>query len=230
MLTLAFDTSSPRLSLGLYEGSRPLGEHQADTQGQHAEALLPAIDRLTREAGKTPKQLQLVAVGLGPGSFTGTRIGIAAAKGLALALNIPVLGINALEALAHAAPEPIPRIALINAGRGQLFAAAYATDPTAPPLAAPAVVNPEALLQTLARLLPGAAALLGDGLELAQHQLPSAWRQSSGNPVHPRASEIARLALGRMHQTGPTPLDTLAPLYLRPPDITAPKPRITAVP
>jgi tRNA threonylcarbamoyladenosine biosynthesis protein TsaB len=116
MLTLAFDTATGVATSALVRDGDVLGERA----GRAAEVLADA-DELMRAAGCTPRDLDLLAVGVGPGSFTGVRIGLAAARGVALALDLPVAGVSTLEALAAGAPGAEP---VIDARRGEIFVAA----------------------------------------------------------------------------------------------------------
>jgi tRNA threonylcarbamoyl adenosine modification protein YeaZ len=113
MLTLAFDTATGVATSALVRDGDVLGEHA----GRAVEVLADA-DELLRSAGCTPRDLDLLAVGVGPGSFTGVRIGLAAARGVALALGLPVAGVSTLEALAAGAPGADP---VIDARRGEIF-------------------------------------------------------------------------------------------------------------
>jgi tRNA threonylcarbamoyladenosine biosynthesis protein TsaB len=113
MLSLAFDTATGVATCALVRGDEVLGERT----GRAAEVLADA-DELLRAAGVEPRDLDRLAVGVGPGSFTGVRIGLAAARGLALALDLPVAGVSTLEALAAGAPGAVP---VIDARRGEVF-------------------------------------------------------------------------------------------------------------
>lgn len=113
MLTLAFDTASGTATTALVRDGDVLGERVG-----RASEILAAADELVRAAGLTPADVDLLVVGVGPGSFTGVRIGLAAARGLALALEVPVAGVSTLDALAAAAPGVIP---VIDARRGEIF-------------------------------------------------------------------------------------------------------------
>jgi tRNA threonylcarbamoyladenosine biosynthesis protein TsaB len=112
-LTLAFDTATEIATSALLEDGRVLGERSGEPR-----ALLEDVDALLAAAGAAPRDLDALVVGTGPGSFTSTRIGLATARGLALALDLPVAGVSTLDALAAAAEDAFP---VIDARRGEVF-------------------------------------------------------------------------------------------------------------
>jgi tRNA threonylcarbamoyl adenosine modification protein YeaZ len=113
MLTLAFDTATQFATSALLDGDEVLGERVS-----RAQTLLEDVDALLRQGGAHPTDLQVLAVGTGPGSFTGVRIGLAAARGLALSLDLPGAGVSTLAALAAGAPGALP---VIDAKRNEVF-------------------------------------------------------------------------------------------------------------
>ena len=113
MLILAFDTATERATSALVDDGEVLGERVS-----RAPTLLEDVDALLRQAGAHAGDVEALAVGIGPGSFTGTRIGLAAARGLALALGIPAAGVSTLDALAAGAPGALP---VIDASRREVF-------------------------------------------------------------------------------------------------------------
>lgn len=112
-LVLAFDTATDRATSALVDGDEVLGERVS-----RASTLLEDVDALLRRAGCRPGDIEALAVGIGPGSFTGIRIGLAAARGLALALDVPAAGVSTLDALASGAPGATP---VIDAKRREVF-------------------------------------------------------------------------------------------------------------
>jgi tRNA threonylcarbamoyladenosine biosynthesis protein TsaB len=137
----------------------------------HAETLLPLVEQLLAETGSARSSLDRLAVGIGPGSFTGLRVGIALAQGMALGLDRPLVGIGSLRAVARGAPEDDPRVRVValDARRDELFVAAYAADGRE--LLAPAAFGRDVAPARVAEALAGAAAL-GLG-ELARELGPS---------------------------------------------------------
>jgi tRNA threonylcarbamoyladenosine biosynthesis protein TsaB len=113
MLILAFDTATDVATSALVDDGEVLGE-----RASRAVTLLEDVDALLRQAGARIGDLQGLAVGTGPGSFTGLRVGLATARGLALSLGLPVAGVSTLDALAAGAPGALP---VIDARRGEVF-------------------------------------------------------------------------------------------------------------
>lgn len=185
---LAFDTSGGWCAVALLRRGRVLAHrHEVMARGQ-GERLFSVIEAAMAEAGTGWRDLAAIGVGTGPGNFTGIRIGVAAARGLALGLGIPAIGIDRFAALALDGPD-LP--ALVPAPRGMAWSAR--------PNAVPEPVDPAAL--------PGRdAAVIADPAEFPG--------RAATPPAHPLAIAIARLAEARRHAPQPRP----APLYLRPAD------------
>jgi len=123
---LAIETSSPRLSLAIGDERVLIGRYAGPLQWRHAENLFDGLRRLLAEYHWPVRSLTGVAVSIGPGSFTGIRIGMATARALGQALRIPVVGVNALEVLAQAAPASARWISpVIDALGGHIFTALY---------------------------------------------------------------------------------------------------------
>lgn len=216
---LAFDCAVAACSVAVAVGGRILAARfRALAQGQ-AEVLLPMIAEAMAEAGAAFGELGGLAVTVGPGSFTGVRVGLAAARGLALATGRPVAGLTTFEAIAAAvAPEARdgrPLVVAIDAKRGgelylQVFAAAAGA-----PLGPPAVGVPAALVATLP---PGPVLLAGDGQDGLLEALGG--RAEGHAARQPDARAFAGFAAARL-RLAPTPA-LPAPLYLRPPDVSLP--------
>ena len=192
MLTLAFDTATSVATVALVRDGTVLGERVS-----RAVSVLQDADALLREAGAGQQDLTGLVVGTGPGSFTGLRLGLAAARGLAFALDLPVAGVSTLRALAAGSPGALP---VVDAGRREVF---VLDGPE------PAVLVPQEL-----RLEPGTVCV-GDGALRYRALL-----ESQGAEIPPDDDERhlprARLHVSLAHDFGPA--EEIEPLYLRVPD------------
>ena len=192
MLTLAFDTATAVATSALVDGDEVLGERVS-----RAQTLLEDVDALLRQAGAHPSDLDRLAVGLGPGSFTGVRVGLAVARGLALSLDVPGSGVSTLAALAAGAPGAVP---VVDAKRREIFTLADG---------APRVFTPHELPLYEGRVC------VGDGAKRYRQLL-----EERGAIVPPDGDE-RHLPRARFHAAlaGETrSVDELEPLYLRVPD------------
>ena len=209
MLVLALDTSSAAVAVALVDvpatGSTvTLATQTADTRG-HGEMLSPSIAECLVEAHTTPNQLGAVVAGLGPGPFTGLRVGLVTAGALADALSIPVYGVCSLDGLAHTSAGDL--LVATDARRKEVYWACYRDGLrlTGPDVAKPADVPTD-----------GIAAMTGAGARLYADVL--------GLPLldveHADPVRLVELALDRIRDTAPS--ETLVPLYLRRPDAVVP--------
>jgi tRNA threonylcarbamoyladenosine biosynthesis protein TsaB len=189
VLILAFDTATERATSALVGDGEVLGERVS-----RASTLLEDVDALLRQAGAHAGDLEALAVGTGPGSFTGTRIGLAVARGLGLALGVPAAGVSTLDALAAGAPGAVP---VIDAKRREIF------------VPGPRVLAPAELAPAPGTVCVGNGALrYRELLEAAGAEIPP-----DDDERHlPRARFHAELA----HDFGPAEL--LEPIYGRVPD------------
>jgi tRNA threonylcarbamoyladenosine biosynthesis protein TsaB len=151
---LGIESSSRRGTVALVEDDRAVVTFAHEVPGGHAERLLGMVGRALAEAGWTKASLDRVAVGVGPGSFTGIRVGIALAQGIALGLGCPVLGVGSLRAMCRMVPDEVPgtRCALLDARREEVFCAEY--DATGVELRAPVAVRRAAVAEWLAASAP----------------------------------------------------------------------------
>lgn len=214
MRSLGIETSTPTGSVALVENQRVVYRLEHDEPSAHAERILPLVGRCLAEAGWRRGDLERIAVGIGPGSFVGLRVGIALAQGLGLGLAIPVLGVGSLQSLAHAVPgaEGGSRLALLDARRDELFAAAYAADGRE--LLAPEAVPRERARELVLRL---GADVLVVGNVAASVDLGAGVRVWDGERALPSADRAALLAEGWDAADHP-PL----PRYVRGPGATLP--------
>jgi tRNA threonylcarbamoyladenosine biosynthesis protein TsaB len=125
-MLLAVDTSTAQLGLALYDGSRVVSEYAWHSSQRHTVELAPAVFELLTRSGLTVDDVRALVVALGPGSFTSLRVGLSLVKGLAIARQLPLIGIPTLDILAAAQPlSRLPLLVAIQAGRGRLAAGWY---------------------------------------------------------------------------------------------------------
>ena len=125
-MLLAVDTSTRLLGAALYDGTRVFGETVWYSQDHHTVELAPTIQELMDRVGVSFSDLKALGVALGPGSFTGLRIGLALVKGMAFSLHLPIIGVPTLDFLAAAQPiRDLPLMVVLQAGRGRLAVGEY---------------------------------------------------------------------------------------------------------
>jgi tRNA threonylcarbamoyladenosine biosynthesis protein TsaB len=211
MRVLAVDSTTERESVALVHDGEVRGEVRFARAAVPSRQLLPAIEFLLRIVGATPQDVDGDAVTLGPGSFTGLRVGISTVQGLALALSRPCLGVSTLDVLAARIAGAAPHIvALMDGGRGQVYARLY--DGDARPLAEPCAEDP-------ARYLPGLpphAAFVGDAVATHRERIVGLCPQATF-PERSLflAGTLGRLAEPRLVAGEGIPAGALRPLYLR---------------
>jgi len=214
MITLAIDTSAHLCAAALHDGATGaiLAEHSEDIGRGHAERLMETIGQALGRAGLAYSDIARVAASVGPGSFTGVRVGLATARGMALGLGVPVVGVSALDALraaAATADTDTPLLVALDARRGEAYAQFFgdvAGDLPDGPFVAPceAIAAMVGGIRDLTLCGSGAPLLveaLGRDIEI-RHRLAAA-------PI----AEYARLGAA-----APVPQTRPEPLYLRPPD------------
>ncbi len=209
---LGLDAAAAACSVALWRDGRELAYREAPMARGHAEALMPLVLETLAAAGLAFAEIDRIAVGVGPGSFTGIRIALAAARGIGLAADRPVVGIDSFSAVAATiAPSALAGrslLVVIDSKRRELFGQYFDDHRTA--LGQPLVLEAAALLE---RRPAGALLVAGDGAS----QLPAAAGLTRAEGAgRPDARAIARLAAeGRA-------ILAARPLYLRPPDVSLP--------
>jgi tRNA threonylcarbamoyladenosine biosynthesis protein TsaB len=204
-MLLAFDTATPQVAVALYDEGEILAEHVSERTMKHGEQLAPLIDRVLREASAERHDVTAVAVGAGPGPFTGLRVGLVTARTLGYALEIPVYAVCTLDALAVEAVDTGvvtgPFAVATDARRKEVYLATYSE--SGDRVTGPVVAKPG----TLATDGP----VVGEGALLYPADFPTAV-----GPVRPSAGWLARtVAEERAELLDPEPL------YLRRPDAVA---------
>jgi tRNA threonylcarbamoyladenosine biosynthesis protein TsaB len=229
LTVLAWDTATPWCALALArfddQGMTVLSDF-LEAEGPHSQTLPPRVAQTLRSAGLTPADVDLVAVGRGPGSFTGLRTGLALAKGLAMGARIPIVGISTLDILAELILEEAGAdtlaAPLIDARHGEIFTALYRPGPAGPEAVKPP--RPLSPADIPGRLTAGAAGrkiiAAGPALNLMRAAWPAAGLTAGPEDLAPGASRLARLAVAR-YRAGPEAMASHPPLpmYFRQPDI-----------
>jgi len=196
-LILAFDTSAAHCAAALVSGADVLAQTREDMAKGQAERLFPLLEDLLASVDKSWADLQIIGVCTGPGNFTGVRIGVSSARGLALSLGIPAIGVSALEALGFG--QTGPSTSLVDARRGRVYRQEY-RDGIATGL--PAQCDASDLVRS--------AKLIADS--------DLAGLENTSPPAQTRVVGVAAIALSRLGLDNPRP----APLYLRAPNAALP--------
>ncbi len=218
MLTLAFDTSSKTLSVSLLRDRTVLYNAILHREQNHSEVLLPAIDEACRLSNVTVRDVDLFACTLGPGSFTGLRIGVSTLKGLMLATGKPAAGVSSLAALALNVEEPDAVIgSMMDAGRGQVYLAYHrrGKDGVLHSIGAPQAQDPRSVEDSF----PEPVIYVGDGAVRYAGLIPPLSspknKMASVEQQFISAAAVARLALEKYFRKDLLDPARCAPLYLR---------------
>ncbi len=224
MKILAVETTSPVLGAAIWEEGRILGEYSLHSTKTHSQNLLPVIDSLLGACGLSLADMDLFAVDVGPGSFTGVRIGIATVKGFAFASGTPVVGCNSLETLAmnlvsaeHALLCPI-----VDARSGACYAALYrAKQGELEELIPPCAEQIESFLEHSLSAYPEPILFLGDGIfayrAIVEQSRGSAAHFADGAAADFRAASLCALAQIKARRGAAADAEALTPIYLRKP-------------
>lgn len=223
MITLGMDCATNMVALALLDGETLLAEMDLCTGKHHAEVLLPALDKLLRLTGIRISDIDLLACTVGPGSFTGVRMGASTAKGIALVIAKPIVGVSTLEAVAMNALQGRDVICpVLDARRGQVYAGSYRTGRDGLPesLAQDRLINLE---QWISELPAGDFECIGDGAVRYRERIleyPRAFCLPAWDPRHRiRASAVGLLG-ARDHSRGRRDdALTFMPKYLRQPGV-----------
>jgi len=218
---LALDSSGAACSGALWRRGVVVAHRYRAMARGHAEALLPMLVETMAEAGEPLQALDAVAVTVGPGAFTGIRIGLAASRGIGLAAAIPVVGVTTFAAVAEAAFETFekqgPRrslLVLLDSKRGDLFVQEFTLERA--PAGSPAVLSPDAVAH---RLASGSFTIAGDGVPIVRPRLADRDLGNAATDGPADARWVAQLA-ARLMPAGEGLPPT--PLYLRAPDVRLP--------
>lgn len=225
-MELAIDTSSNRASIALSDRGGTLALFAWHTASNHSRELLPNLNRLLQHAKARLSSVEAIIVARGPGSFNGLRVGISTAKGLALVLDVPLLAIDTLEAEAYPFGfTAFPLRPIHRAGREEIATALYRQeDDEWHCLEETRLTTVSALCRETTRKTLFCGEIPADMMSEIAHRLGSKAIIPGGEALF-RSSALAALGylrLSKGHRDDPV---TLQPLYLRPPNITKPRPR-----
>ena len=216
---LGLDTATTACSAALWAGGDVIAHRRTETGGRHAETLVPMLREVAAEGGTSLAAIDRIAVTVGPGSFTGIRIGLATARGLALALARPLIGLSTLEVLAAGVPAAERDgsiLAALDAGRGRLYAQLF--DRSLDASSEPRAVTSEALPGLVAEVENGGPLIVigtGQAVALAALAPVIEAHPATGSPT-PDARVIVRLAVARAEVAGEeSAVAPVRPLYLR---------------
>jgi len=212
MFLVGIETSGPRGGVALADDETLLEEIPFEEGMVHGRDLVPGLDRMLRKAGIRARDVGLVAVDVGPGSYTGVRVGIAAAQMFAWAIRCPVAPVISTDVLAENADEVDDFLCpILDARWEQVYAALYRRDWTWLRTEGPAAYRPE----ELAARIPEGATVFGSGLD-RYAEVFSKWRRGDALLAIPRASAVARLGFQAWQAGAAADCKSLHPLYLRP--------------
>jgi tRNA threonylcarbamoyl adenosine modification protein YeaZ len=227
VLVLAFDTATAAVTVALYEwspgeGVQRRGSAESVDRRRHTELLTPAIADVMAEAGAAPSDLSAIAVGVGPGPYTGLRVGLVTARAMGESLRVPVHGVCTLDIIAWASGRTAPFAVATDARRKEVYWARYAS--YGERLTEPAVGGPADVLDGEPDGLP----VIGEGAAIYAEVLGVPGVEPE--PLLPTAGALAELVVARL-SGGPGPeLLPPEPLYLRRPDAREPGPRKKVTP
>jgi tRNA threonylcarbamoyladenosine biosynthesis protein TsaB len=216
MKILGIETSTHAGSIAFIDGDRVLGEFFLNLGPAHSENLIPMIDWLLGEIAMEKKEIEGVAVSIGPGSFTGLRVGLSTAKGLAFSLSIPLIGVSSLETLATNIFTNFSICSIIDARKKEVFAAFFKfSDGSISRTSVDILISPQGLCE----LIRERTVFIGDGVVLYGDLLMNVLGELALfcplNLNFPRASNSALIGARKLREGQRDDLSTLAPQYLR---------------
>ena len=216
MLLLAFETSAKAASVALFDGSTLLGEQYQNTGLTHSQTLLVMAEDVIRQCGKTPQEVEAVAVANGPGSFTGVRIGVAAAKGFAWGGALPIYGVSTLEAMALGLGIYEGYVcAVMDARRSQVYNALFYVNRGVVTRQTPDRAIALEDLKNELKKLEKPIFLVGDGSILCYNTLQEAVPNLVLPPEERMHQRAVGVGLAALRQVAPDNAAGLSPNYLR---------------
>ena len=219
MLILGIDSATEQIGVAVGGHEGVIASFEVARGKRHAEILTPAVEFVLRQAGVELGEIACIAVDVGPGLFTGMRVGLSAAKAFAQALRLPMIGITSLDLLAfpcrHADRVVVP---VIDARKGEVFWAMYRQVPAGVQQVSPPTVG--SVDDLVADLLARSQDVLcvGDGAQRYRDEILDGFRCEIDGPVHPSAAALVRLAHAQALREEWVRPAQIEPLYLRQPD------------
>lgn len=216
MLTLAIDTATKVCAIALCRNQEILAEYTINMGMTHSEGLLPQIDQLLKRCGVDKNSIELLAVSMGPGSFTGLRIGLATAEAMAYSWHCSIHGVSTLKALAYNIPvDGVVLSPVLDAQKGNYYQALYQWEQGKLVELEPVeVVNKERLLERIATY-KNEALLLGECLKLARLELPPNIKLAPEALRMPKGSSVALVAIEDFDEARDNNIFGLEPYYIR---------------
>ena len=220
MKILSLDTTTFLGSMALVEDAALVAAIQQGTQVTYSERLINGVNYLLESAGWKIEQIELIAAAVGPGSFTGLRIGLGTAKGIAMALSIPMVGVSSLEVLAAGVLMNGKAAAIIDARRDQVYSAVYEIESgrISKIMMKESVFDPEDLARELCAIKEDLV-LIGDGArryrDLFEEKIGKHAVFPDDSFNFPHAGHLARLAREKFEKDGCDDLSEIAPNYIR---------------
>ena len=217
MIILGIETATHAGSVSLVDEERQIALYELDSRRSHSGRLLGAIKRILQDAALTLRDIHGIAVSIGPGSFTGLRIGLSTAKGLCLANEFPLAVVCTLDAMASRFPfSRVPVCPMLDARKKEVYAALYNVEDEEPTrLIEPRAIAPDEFLEGISE----SAVFLGTGAQLYRQRILEKLRDRAlFAPVdlsRPSGAAVARLGLKLLRDGECADLDTIEPTYLR---------------
>lgn len=219
MIVLGVDTATPKASVAVLRDNNLVGKASTDGKRNHSETLLFAINSALNEAAvslSAPNEIGLLAVGLGPGSFTALRVGVVTMKALSYSLSVPLVGVSTLDVLAAGARHDGVVLPLIDARKKEVFTAPFNVDAAGNlnRLGEYQSLRPDGL-SDLIEPHGGDCLILGSGVPIAADILKGGVKIAERELWEVDASILCRLALKKYEEAGAPDLEEIRPLYVR---------------
>jgi tRNA threonylcarbamoyladenosine biosynthesis protein TsaB len=220
MIILGIETSTSTGSVAVASENGIIALYSLNIEATHSERLMSTVDRVLKDAGMDLSRIDGFAVAIGPGSFTGLRIGAAAVKGLAFATGKPIAAVSTLEALAgRLAFSAYPVCPILDARKDEVYAALYRLDGSVPVPLMPEAVMP---VGALSDKIEGKTVFTGEASRIYRKELEDLFGDralfASNSAVLPSAAAVAELGLALLMEGKRTDPDELTPRYLRRPE------------